>query len=115
MSELDNKLKIPKTLKKIKNIIGVFSAKGGVGKSAISLQLALSLIDKGFKVGLLDADIYGPSQTLMLQAKPVKLKTLKDNQMINPWKYRTLNLFQWDLYQVSELPLLQEDPRLVVQ
>ena len=112
MSELDNKLKIPETLKKIKNIIGVFSAKGGVGKSAISLQLAHSLIDKGFKVGLLDADIYGPSQSLMLQAKPVKLKTLKDNQMINPLEVQKLKFISMGLISGERTPLVARGPKV---
>ena len=112
MSELDNKLKIPETLKKIKNIIGVFSAKGGVGKSAISLQLALSLIEKGFKVGLLDADIYGPSQSLMLQAKPVKLKTLKDNQMINPLEVKKLKFISMGLISGERTPLVARGPKV---
>jgi len=112
MSELDNKLKIPETLKKIKNIIGVFSAKGGVGKSAISLKLALSLIDKGFKVGLLDADIYGPSQSLMLQAKPVKLKTLKDNQMINPLEVQNLKFISMGLISGERTPLVARGPKV---
>ena len=112
MSELDNKLKIPETLKKIKNIIGVFSAKGGVGKSAISLQLALSLIDKGFKVGLLDADIYGPSQSLMLQAKPVKLKTLKNNQMINPLEVQNLKFISMGLISGERTPLVARGPKV---
>ena len=112
MSELDNKLKIPETLKKIKYIIGVFSAKGGVGKSAISLQLALSLIDKGFKVGLLDADIYGPSQSLMLQAKPVKLKTLKNNQMINPLEVQNLKFISMGLISGERTPLVARGPKV---
>ena len=112
MSELDNKLKIPETLKKIKYIIGVFSAKGGVGKSAISLQLALSLIDKGFKVGLLDADIYGPSQSLMLQAKPVKLKTLRDNQMINPVEVQNLKFISMGLISGERTPLVARGPKV---
>ena len=44
---VNNKLRIPETLRKVKNIVGVFSAKGGVGKSAIALQLAISLKNKG--------------------------------------------------------------------
>ena len=44
-------IRIPETLRKVKNIIGVFSAKGGVGKSEISLNLALSLATEGYKVG----------------------------------------------------------------
>ena len=50
----------------VKNVIAVASGKGGVGKSTVSINLALSLLARGAKVGLLDADIYGPSIPLML-------------------------------------------------
>lgn len=57
---------IDKRLSKIKRIIAVASGKGGVGKSLIASSLALNLSKKGFKVGLLDIDLYGPSSHIIL-------------------------------------------------
>jgi ATP-binding protein involved in chromosome partitioning len=53
-------------LKNVKNIVAVASGKGGVGKSTVAVNLALALSAEGAKVGMLDADIYGPSQPRML-------------------------------------------------
>jgi ATP-binding protein involved in chromosome partitioning len=55
-----------KPLDRVKNVIAVASGKGGVGKSTVAANLALAWAAQGARVGLLDADIYGPSQPLML-------------------------------------------------
>jgi ATP-binding protein involved in chromosome partitioning len=59
-------------LKNIKNIIAVSSGKGGVGKSTVAVNLAISLALDGAKVGLMDADIYGPNVPIMLGVKDFK-------------------------------------------
>lgn len=60
---------IDKRLANIKRIISVASGKGGVGKSLVASSLALNLLKKGYKVGLLDLDMYGPSSHIILGVK----------------------------------------------
>src|ERR1700721_1871192 len=72
-----------KPMDRVKNVIAVASGKGGVGKSTVAANLALAWAAQGARVGLLDADIYGPSQPLMMGLAGQKPES-PDGKHINP-------------------------------
>ena len=102
-------VRVPETLRRVKNIIGVFSAKGGVGKSEISLNLALSLADKGYAVGLLDADIYGPSQPVLLKASSEEID-VKDNKLLIPLNKKGIKFISMGLIARGQKPVIWRGP-----
>ncbi|MFP8891667.1 Mrp/NBP35 family ATP-binding protein [Natrialbaceae archaeon A-CW2] len=73
-------------LPNVKNVIAVASGKGGVGKSTLSVNLAAGLADRGARVGLFDADIYGPNVPRMVDADEPPMAT-EDETLIPPEKY----------------------------
>ncbi len=71
-------------LSQVKNIVVVASGKGGVGKSTTAVNLALALAKQGHAVGLFDADIYGPSQPMMLGIAPGTRPEIVDRKFMQP-------------------------------
>ena len=74
--------KIEETLSKIKYKIAVLSGKGGTGKTTVTVNIAQTLSDKGYKVGVLDADITGPNIPLMFGVEDDKITGTEDNRII---------------------------------
>ena len=92
----------------VKNVIVVASGKGGVGKSTVSANLALALAAEGAKVGVLDADIYGPSQPRMLgiSGKPQS----PDGKTIIPLQSHGLQIMSIGFLIEEETPMIWRGP-----
>ncbi len=98
-------------LPNVKNIIAVASGKGGVGKSTVAANLALALHVDGAKVGMLDADIYGPSQARMLGSsgqRPVS----KDGEMFEPLDCHGISMISGGNLFDEEDPAVWRGPRV---
>ena len=95
-------------IKGIKNIIAVASGKGGVGKSTTAVNLALALAAEGARVGILDADIYGPSQPRMLgvHGKPES----KDGKTLEPMKNHDVQAMSIGFLVDEETPMIWRGP-----
>ena len=103
----DQKAPIPN----VQNIIVVGSGKGGVGKSTVSLNLSVALSKLDLKVGLLDADLYGPSVPRLTGTIYLKLELNKDNKLL-PIRRYGINLISMGHLVEEESPLVWRGPML---
>lgn len=92
----------------VKNVLAIASGKGGVGKSTVAVNLALALRGEGAQVGLLDADIYGPSQTTMLglTGKPES----PDGKVLEPLRSHGLQAMSVGCLFEEQTPLIWRGP-----
>ena len=97
-------------MNQIKHIIAIASGKGGVGKSTTAVNLALALKAQGASVGLLDADIYGPSQQLMLGIAPGLRPEQQDGQYLLPVEAHGLKTMSMGYLVDERTPMVWRGP-----
>ncbi len=95
----------------VKRIIAVASGKGGVGKSTVSVNLALALYNQGYKVGILDADIYGPSVPTMLNIHKDPL--VNENNKIIPPESFGLKVMSFGFFAPEETAVIWRGPMIM--
>jgi len=100
-----------KRIPNVKKVIAVSSNKGGVGKSTVAVNLCFALKQLGFKVGLLDADIYGPSTPLMLNQKGTK-PAANEEKKILPVDAYGVGMMSFGLFIGDEDPVIWRGPML---
>ena len=95
----------------VKRIIAVASGKGGVGKSTVSVNLAIGLHNQGYKVGILDADIYGPSVPTMLNLHEDPL--VNENNKIIPPEAHGLKVMSFGFFAPEETAVIWRGPMIM--
>jgi ATP-binding protein involved in chromosome partitioning len=106
----DGKGMIP-DLPGVKHIIAVASGKGGVGKSTVSANLALALAADGHRVGMMDADIYGPSQPRMLGV--AGQPQTKDGETLEPMENYGIKVMSMGLLIPEDTPMIWRGPMVM--
>lgn len=103
---------IDAAMSKIKHVIAVASGKGGVGKSTVAANLALSLAKKGYRVGLVDADIYGPSiPTLFnIENEQIMAAEIDGKQFMLPFEKFGIKLMSVGFFVEKDKPMLWRGP-----
>ncbi|GMG87196.1 iron-sulfur cluster carrier protein ApbC [Biformimicrobium ophioploci] len=98
------------TLAGVKQIIAVASGKGGVGKSTTAVNLALALVAEGARVGILDADIYGPSMPLMLGVKEGTRPEVEEQKFFVPIEAHGLKTMSLGYLMTEDTPAVWRGP-----
>ncbi|MBF0571869.1 MAG: P-loop NTPase [Candidatus Omnitrophica bacterium] len=96
------------SLSKVKHVIAISSCKGGVGKSTVAAALAWELAQRGFKTGLLDADIYGPSLPVLFRLQNPLIES-NEFKMILPFDYKGLKLMSFG-FLLGDSPAVLRGP-----
>jgi len=96
----------------VKHVIAVASGKGGVGKSTVAVNLALALKQLGAKVGLMDADIYGPNIPIMLGISPEKRPEGNAQEKILPLEAHGVKAISIGFFANPEQPVIWRGPLL---
>ncbi len=99
-----------KTLQGVKHLVAVASGKGGVGKSTVTANLAAALTRQGKRVGILDADIYGPSQAMMLGIKAGTRPEIIGEKQMKPLTAQGIQMNSMALLATDDTPMVWRGP-----